>query len=192
MKGERTLRILERIGEAITSTGALVDIFLTDYHTSYRRLRQPMLHAPSPRARRAAYETRERECVYKLISKLKREGFLTSSAPHRWQLTGKGRNLKEKLIARVKARLPHHTAYPAAPAKELKLIIFDIPERERRKRAWLRAALKHLGFTMLQRSVWIGKATLPDAFLKDIRRLRLLPAVEILAVTKTGSIRMIH
>ena len=71
----------------------------------------------------------------------------------------------------------------------LKIVIFDIPEADRRKRFWLRSALKKLDFTMLQKSVWIGKTKLPQMFLDALRQEKLLSYVEIFEVSKKGSLK---
>src|SRR3990167_838001 len=71
------------------------------------------------------------------------------------------------------------------------IVIFDIPERERRKRAWLRLALKNIGLKLIQRSVWMGKVKIPKEFLDDIRELHLVNFVEIFEITKSGSLNQV-
>ena len=71
------------------------------------------------------------------------------------------------------------------------IVSFDVPEKEKRKRGWLRSTLKNLGFRMLQKSVWIGKVKIPEAYLEDLKRLRLLSYIEIFAISKRGTIRHI-
>ena len=71
------------------------------------------------------------------------------------------------------------------------IVIFDIPERERRKRAWLRLALKNIGLKLIQRSVWMGKVQIPKEFLDDIRELHLVNFVEIFEITKSGSLNQV-
>jgi len=79
--------------------------------------------------------------------------------------------------------------YKSQSNDTLKIVIFDIPEREREKRDWLRIALKNLNFNMVQKSVWIGKAKLPKEFVQDLNRMNIFTYVEIFAVTKAGSLR---
>jgi hypothetical protein len=55
----------------------------------------------------------------------------------------------------------------------------------------MRSALKNLGFRMIQKSVWVGKVTLPEDFLSDLRQLNLISCVEIFEVNKAGSLRHI-
>ena len=71
------------------------------------------------------------------------------------------------------------------------IVSFDVPERERRKRDWLRDALRNLGLRMVHKSVWIGKQKLPREFLADLARLRLTDFIEVFEVGKQGSLRHI-
>ena len=75
-------------------------------------------------------------------------------------------NLKKRIAAR-----PLIKNYEKFPSKEVVIFSFDIPEKERVKRAWVRGVLKNLGFTMIQQSVWLGKGPLPKQFTE---RLQLL------------------
>lgn len=52
-----------------------------------------------------------------------------------------------------------------------KMIIFDIPERKREIRDYLRTKLKQLGFKKWQNSIWITPYTLSDELLKELREL---------------------
>ena len=71
---------------------------------------------------------------------------------------------------------------------KIKIVIFDIPEKERHKRAWLRAVLISLDFSILQQSVWIGKNKIPEDFLLDLREYKMLSYVQIFEISKKGSI----
>ena len=68
------------------------------------------------------------------------------------------------------------------------IIAFDIPEKERGRRSWLREALRNLGMKMVQKSVWMGKVKIPEAFLNDLRSFHLVDYVEVFEITKTGSL----
>jgi hypothetical protein len=85
-------------------------------------------------------------------------------------------------------RVPGYTVLPGLTAL---LVIFDIPESQKRKRVWLRRALKSMSFTMLQRSVWIGRGTLPDVFLADLSRHEIGVFVEIFEITKKGTLHRV-
>jgi len=80
-------------------------------------------------------------------------------------------------------------SYSAAKNNNFVIIAFDVPEKEKRKRQWLRGVLKRLGFAMLQRSVWAGKVRIPKGFIDDLARLQMAEFVEIFEITKRGSLR---
>ena len=73
-------------------------------------------------------------------------------------------------------------------AKTIHLIIFDIPEKERRRRNWLRQKLKEMDYGMMQRSVWWGRRAVPFEFISDLKKYRMLDHVHIMKVYKQGSI----
>lgn len=122
-----------------------------------------------------------------LLSKMKKEG-LIEIRDNKLAITEKGR---EKLKV-AKLGLWPRKDYQAEPDQTIKIIIFDIPEKERKKRDWLRFNLEEMGFEMLQKSVWVGKKKIPKEFLNDLARLKIADYVEIFGVSKTGSLRKIR
>lgn len=54
-----------------------------------------------------------------------------------------------------------------------RLVIFDIPEKMKDNRSWLRQELYFLNYNLLQKSVFIGKAKLPPELIKDIKARKL-------------------
>jgi DNA-binding transcriptional regulator PaaX len=125
-----------------------------------------------------------------LFYKLKRDGLILHNIPgRRYFLSPKGQKKWQSLSAQIE-RLKEFNSdnYHREKSKELMIVIFDIPEHERRKRVWLRSVLKNLGFKMVQKSVWIGHCQIPEIFLKDIQRLRLARYIEIFKATKYGSL----
>lgn len=133
--------------------------------------------------------TKERAQFYKLVHKLREEGLVIAKGRGRFAATPKGKLHWLRLRKRSAERLPSPAGYGARREEgKLKIMIFDIPEREKRKRAWLRDVLRGLGFTMLQKSVWTGTHTIPEDFLEDMANLRLTRYVEIFEISKTGSL----
>ena len=106
------------------------------------------------------------------------------------RLTQRGKEILSKLRDKKDNALPD-AKYQSQNDDNLKIIIFDIPEGERRKRVWLRSALKNLNFTMLQKSVWAGKSKLPHEFAIDLNKLKIISHVEIFAISKTGSLKQL-
>lgn len=56
-----------------------------------------------------------------------------------------------------------------------RILIFDIPEKERFKRSALRQKMYELGLKQLQRSVWVTPYPLPDIFSDFVADLRVRP-----------------
>lgn len=185
-----TLLILETI-----QAGAMTAVAIHDalYKYSSVGLYSRMRRVHDDPIRKPIFEDRirvleERRRISKLLSKLKHEGLVAKTAGGRakWKTTLAG-------LMHIRKSAQRNTYLPktfvAKQSRELKLVIFDIPEKDKGKRDWLRDVLKNLGFVKLQQSVWAGRAVLPEAFFDALRALGLLSYVEILAVTKTGSLK---
>ncbi|OGZ02623.1 MAG: hypothetical protein A3G64_02285 [Candidatus Liptonbacteria bacterium RIFCSPLOWO2_12_FULL_60_15] len=170
--------VLETLADAGTITR---EVFFTGYAASYRNARRMMLHGVS--AHRV--DTKAKMSFANTLSKLRREGLVEQSKRHSgaWSITAKG---KAWLAAHRGKRLPQFA--PTAEKDYLKIVIFDIPELHKAKRQWLRNTIAGLGFSMLQKSVWIGEQKLPVGFMEDLNALGLESYVHIFAVAKRGTI----
>lgn len=69
-----------------------------------------------------------------------------------------------------------------------RLVIFDIPEKERAKRTAIRMELITAGYHQLQKSVWAGKQPLPEDFIELLDALRLRGNVHMLSVRNFGTL----
>ncbi len=115
-----------------------------------------------------------------ILSRLKKQGLVVKNGNHRksiWSLTKNGSDL---LIDEINS-LPDEDGI-------IRLVIFDIPESERRKRDLIRLELVSCGYNQLQRSVWVGYRPLPEKFVKNLDELKLKDKVEILSVNKEGTL----
>lgn len=72
-----------------------------------------------------------------------------------------------------------------------RLVIFDIPEKERKKRNRIRTELLAQGFTILQKSVWFGYRPLSAEFIKLIHLLNIQNKVHIFSVQHYGTLQAI-
>ena len=127
----------------------------------------------------------ELQRFYSMLNRLKRDGLIKRKKTDKgvfWDITFFGLN-KLKILEENKVD------YKSESDNKFKIILYDIPEKERKKRAWLREVLRRLEFKMLQQSAWIGKNKIPEDFLADLQRKNLLPFIHILEVTKTGTVR---
>lgn len=135
---------------------------------------------------------KEKQKFYSLLSRLKKQGFVIKKIKDNktfWKITNLGQKKLEKINNAI--YLPKIN-YKQEKSSDVVLIIFDIPEKERTKRAWLRSNLSALGFTLFQKSVWMGKNKLPEEFLKALAGLNLVNYVHILKITKTGTIKELN
>ena len=194
MKGDLTLQLLESVGSAGKEVFELFDTFLAaGYGASLGKIEATRRRRAKERSRasqRAEQEDRARRQYRNLLYRLKQSDFLQTDRrgiAERLTLTLKGKVYLQRLRKRPALPQPHR--YHRQDGNAFIIVVFDVPEKERRKRDWLRSVLKHLGLKMIQKSVWVGKTKIPESFLKDLKELRLLPFVEIFAVTKTGNLR---
>ncbi len=112
------------------------------------------------------------------LSRLKRRG-LVENERGVWHLTKQGLSyLADKLHFHSSPR-----SHANRNSKEKSMIIaFDIPERYRRKRHWLRIELINLGFEMLQKSVWLGPTPLPEEFVRTLTELNIISYMKFFEV----------
>jgi DNA-binding transcriptional regulator PaaX len=130
-----------------------------------------------------------------VIYKLKKDGLIDykdTSEGRSLFLTNKGKSFL-KIVKNKGFPYKKYTRDQSSESdKSLKIIIFDIPEKERGKRDWLRDVIKNLGFTKLQQSVWAGNNAIPEDFLSDLEEMKILRFVEIFSVSKKGTIEKIN
>jgi len=175
MKGElsRTiLLILAKIGEG---TATLIsDSFLSPKYRFTKPTRWLLgLDSKTKNSKRPTIST--------TLSRLKREGLVAkigSTKNAKWRLTAKGRSILKKTLP---------TALPKEDGK-LRIVMFDIPEKESVKRRWLRSELISCNYQLLQKSVWLGKRPLPESLLKEIDALGLINYLHILEISRGGTI----
>lgn len=190
----KTRLILETLKKTGRATDFLLNVFLGGFN--YKGLKRKVFYLTLPDfsgINKTKFDSRilekEKHRFYSLLSKLKKQGFIKKGEKRRkifWRITPLG----EKKIEKLK----NIFSFPKFNHKEgkdngINIIVFDIPEKHKTKRDWLRHTLLTLGFTMLQKSVWIGKNKLPEEFLKALAELNLVDFVYIFKISKTGTIK---
>ncbi len=70
----------------------------------------------------------------------------------------------------------------------LRIFVFDIPEKDRNFRNFLRRKLIGDGYQMLQKSVWIGKRPLPQSLLETIKERNLITSVHLFEIKEKGTL----
>lgn len=133
------------------------------------------------------FSSRQKLSISATLSRLQRSGIVArfgSKKKSVWKIDSK---LKEggsglAIILKTSGSL---FELPPIDGK-IRLITFDIPEKERKKRNWLRAQLVACGFKPLHKSVWLGRRPLPATFIHDIKDRHLNRYVYILGVGECG------
>lgn len=190
MRGEKLLKALDIIETLTCNTAGFIAAVLTSSKYNYAPMRnfRPKEHnSLSIAIRKSAEEKRVRQRIYALISQLRDDG-LIRKVGDAWRITSKGRIKSRRLKSDLANALPSRI-YSKAPSHEFVIVTFDVPEKFKSKRNWLRTSLRNLGFAMLQRSVWVGKVVIPENFLEDLKDIGLFNCVEIFSVGKAGTIR---
>jgi len=189
-RSKRIEKILDILQSQAETTISLLDIFVSGYSSSYKKARQGLSRNQRYFKTDWADRFRNRQQFYSTLNRLKNQG-LIERKPDKgqtiWKITEKGKGIfndykKDALFS------GQSCDYEIKGEKNIKIIIFDIPEKERRKREWLRSVLNHLKFSLLQKSVWIGKNQIPEGLLKDLRKRDMLNYVHIFAISRSGTI----
>ena len=173
MKVSSTRLILQKIGELGTIT---LDSFFPRRYW-YTRISRPLFGLDD-------FPAVSPQTVTTLLSRLRRQGLIIRQGKRgdsSWRLSKKGKHWFEK---NRRLSLPKNPD----PDGITRLVIFDIPERERGKRDAVRAELIEYNFQMLQRSVWIGHNPLPEEFILWLDSMNLKKKVHIFSVREPGTI----
>lgn len=110
------------------------------------------------------------------IWRLKKQGFVEKKG-NKYFLTKAGKLVIEYVMKKIKAVNVKWDG-------KHRVVIFDIPEKERKARNWLRQELYLLNYQKLQESVFIGKYPLPADLIKDLKRNKIGNYVNYLLVDK--------
>jgi DNA-binding transcriptional regulator PaaX len=152
----------------------ILEVFLTDYHTSYRLLRQKIYRSGNFPPKNLPSDNTLSVTLARLRSKGyvdRKEGF--------WRITEKG---KTHILSKLRRR---ELAEKSKGREKNLIVAFDIPENQNSRRKWLRRQLLNLNFSMLQESVWFGPGPLPEDLIRSLNRMKLLPCIKIFEARET-------
>lgn len=127
--------------------------------------------------------------LQKFLSKLKKDGLIKEKKGKNVEFSisyiGKIKlnKLRDNLPNRYYKKENHHSSI---------IISFDIPEKLRNKRDWLREVIKNLNFKIIHQSVWVGNIKIPQQLIIDLEQMNILEYVEIFEITKKGSLKKIN
>lgn len=119
-----------------------------------------------------------KESVRVALSRLHTKGYVNNSASG-WSITKKGQK-----HAKSNPLLSYLTSPFTENSPSSMIISFDIPEKDRFIRHWLRNQIKIFGYKMLQQSLWLGPSPLPALFLKRLEDLKIRKNVKTFKITK--------
>jgi CRISPR-associated endonuclease Cas2 len=117
----------------------------------------------------------EERAMKQTISRLQKYGFVKKDNNNNFLLTVRGEKVAEKILG-YKKRLEEEWD------GKYRLVIFDIPEVDRRHRNWLRRELYFLGYEKLQNSVFISKLSLTEELIQEIKERGIESGVNYLLV----------
>lgn len=192
-KGQLIFNILSAIKE---SGGDTADVFMAILKSGYG--------APHGVIEKCYWEQKEnkikakklseiKQRYYNLLYKLKEDGLVAarSRGNKKLSLTAEGLRRWGKLQIKSQTAMPDPENYRKENSASIVVVTFDIPERVRYKRYWLRSVLKNIGMNSVQQSVFLGKVKIPEALIEDLTRYHLLDKVEIFEVGKSGTLRQL-
>lgn len=192
MRGDITKLFLETLTETAESAGDIFIAFLNaGYGASYGKLERELEEVKAKRVGQEIERTL-REKFNRMSYVLKEDGLVEKKGrgtTATFSITKKGeRKLKE--LRRKKMKSLPDTNYPKPEGDVVVLATFDVPEKERTKRAWLREALTNLGFSPVQQSVFVGRGRIPKQFMHDLYEIKIHEYVEIIEVGKLGTLTL--
>ncbi len=183
-KARKIEEILTALVEGASATFEILDEILPNYHKSYKAARR-VLYGGTGRNKESGKSKAEKQKYYSLLNQLKRQRLIECKKAHNgtfWKITTTG-------LKKLKFIRENKTEYICISDDKLKIVMYDIPEKEKKKRFWLREVLKNLDFKMLQKSVWIGKNKIPETLFYHMSEKAILNYIHVLEISKKGTIK---
>jgi len=191
-RGDTLIKLLGILSETAISSFDFFDALVSaGYGASSGKINRELSKIERKRNRRKE-EMELKQKYYNLVYKLKEDGLIDEKVKSKkrfFKITILGKEKLRALRVASAKRMPTPGSYEIGISSRFTIVIFDVPEREKRKREWLRSVLKNLGLSMVQKSVWIGKVKIPHVFLDDLDKYKMIDFVEIFEINKTGSLK---
>lgn len=188
MRGEIAYKILDFLEDRSMATVDFFAGFLAAGHGASMG-EMEYQHSIRHKARHGYQVNRERKRnLQKYIYKLKSQGLISENADGRIFTSSRG---KKKLVSLRKNKILDRNQYKKEAGDKVTIISYDLPIAFNKERNTLRDLLKLLGFKLIHKSVWVGKVKLPKQFILALEKLGIIKFVEILEVTKNGSLNKV-
>ena len=155
---------------------------LMNYHDGYKLMRARMkgYSGPADLLFKESKKEIKKRTLQTTLWRLKRLGFIKNEN-RILLITQKG---KEYIQSKLMKKLPAHAVPMTDNGRKINnlIVAFDVPEKYRHKRNWLREELVCLGFTPIQKSVWFGPGSLAKEFIVQLNELNLLSYIKFFSV----------
>lgn len=149
---------------------------LTNYSGGYKLMRKRLITGNDFSYPKNKSEIKD-QSIRTTLTRLKNKG-LVKNINGNWKITTNGKIfIKEHKITKNE-----HFRNNSKQSKKDLIIIFDIPENLKKKRDWLRKELVSLGFSIIQKSVWLGPSPLPEGFIEYISKIGLISCLRFFKV----------
>lgn len=155
---------------------------VSNYPGGYRLLYDILYDSQPPASRKdpAKFES----TVRTTLSRLKKKG-LVENLRGEWSISEEGKEILTSRGPGLKEFLPAEKI--STKASKRLIVTFDIPEKRRKYRDWLRSELIGFGFESVQKSVWFGPA-LPKEFIEYLGQVKLLEHIRFFKVSESDLI----
>lgn len=150
---------------------------VSNYPGGYRTLYDILYDGKPPDQSKKSFESSLRNT----LSRMKKNGLLKNSE-RKWSVTPEGKEFLSGKNFNTRKFFPSDKKKTTGVSKNL-IIIFDIPEKKRHYRDWLRTEIVSFGFEQIQKSVWFGPP-LPTEFLQYLDEVNLLEYIRFFKATE--------
>jgi DNA-binding transcriptional regulator PaaX len=203
MRGERMFKILSALESGKDASIDVLGSYLLAgmSHNPKKSLQSVNNFIDSRKESRKKKEEDRQEIrrFYSFVSYLKQDGLIRKekiTGKMTISITDKGKRKLEFLKESYSIQLPsfryeYESEEGVGRDSVVTIVTFDVPEKERSKRDWLRCALNNMDFNMVHKSVWMKSGQIPERFLDDLKSMKMAKYLEIFAVAKNGSLRKV-
>lgn len=137
-----------------------------------------------------------RQATYSLLNRLKRDGCLKKSktagkSRAAWKITALGLKKLDFLKKKKEKARAIENFNGFLDKRGFNLVIFDIPEKQQEKRKWLRNLLTSIGYSMIQKSVWIGRRKPSRKFYEKLEEFCLSSFVKVVDIVDESGEKML-
>ena len=186
MKGEIIYRILDSLKDGVFDYIDFTNAFLkAGYGATGNKMRYEFSKLQNKRIS-SQLDKQKMRSLKKYLYELKNDGLILENNSNQIYLSDQGKIKLKKF----QNSLPlNKNLYNMKVGERVIVVSYDIPVVFNKERNILRNMLQTLGFHLVHKSVWVGKVLLPERFIIDLNRLRIIDYVEILEVTKNGTLK---